>query len=345
MFDIYEFKGIRYAKYLILPVVLYILLIFSLVKKSLVIRVKPFLLPFYFLVLYSFFSLTINFQLRGVYEIFFIITSVLPFSLVKLSFKIKVFDYIDISLIILFLIRVLTKMLLSKEFVVINFIKSKSSFETVYCYIFAMFSIVYFLNKRIFFFLVNLIVMLLAFKRISLVAMLIITILILLPRKIRKFFLSPFLLTFMNLLIFFLIILFARGTFGLLIEDIFGVSANVLSMGRENIYKTVITHIGNDLNLLKIFLGNGFGYATFIAIEHTGYLLHSDILKIFLENGLVFSLFFFFIFYKVLENDLNRIIALYFNLILITENVIIYSHVLFFYFLIQEFVSKVTFEV
>ena len=110
-------------------------------------------------------------------------------------------------------------------------------------------------------------------------------------------------------------------------------------MGRKTFYSEVFNRAGNiswgGLGLGKIddIMFNFFG----IPVN-----LHSEVLKLYFEFGIIiFLLWLFLLFYKNLFSLKAAIILMYLNILLLTDNVFIYFEVMFyFYFFILIFLQR-----
>lgn len=133
--------------------------------------------------------------------------------------------------------------------------------------------------------------------------------------------------------------LIVSGTFDQFIFEKTGFNADRFLMGRKTLYTQAFEEAG-AYNLTGIGLGkiddamfNFYG----IAIN-----LHSEVLKNYFEFGIVlFILWMFIFFYKNLFSNKAAVILLYFNVLILTDNVFIYFEVMFyFYFLVLIFLSQ-----
>lgn len=214
---------------------------------------------------------------------------------------------------------------------------SVSSTESPYAFDFGLFAIYYFAKGRKMNCLLALIFTLISFKRIALlgVTLAFLTFFLLKrfyknPKHSRKVLLAA---TFVNVFIVINLYLFSSGSYDDLIERVFGVSANYLSQGRYELYQGIF----EEIHLSTLCVGLGFGFITHYLTINDAFLvnLHSDVLKIFLEFGAPFFVFWIFQLYKKTSKELGLLImTLYLNIMFLTDNVFIYFDVMLFYYLL-----------
>lgn len=177
----------------------------------------------------------------------------------------------------------------------------------------------------------SIIFMVLSFKRIAfagfLSSILLYNIINLIHSKYDRRFFS-IVLTGINFIYLWSLILLVDGSFDETISEIFGVSSNFLFMGRVDMY----TNIFSKLGYVDMF-GLGIGRVSDFLSNYSesgigeGILtnLHSDILKYYLEFGaIIFPIFLYnFIFY-LSRNLITFCYMVMVNIIFLTDNVSIY---------------------
>ena len=127
--------------------------------------------------------------------------------------------------------------------------------------------------------------------------------------------------------------LFVTGYFDDIIGEITGLSVNQVTMGRQGLYSGAMDVKSQNIVSIVMY-GIGLGnISTFINSD--GELLHNDVLRIFIENGLlVFSLFFLCLYKKLDLKEKGVIIVL--NVLFLTDNTFFYPPVIFTLFLMLD---------
>ncbi len=215
------------------------------------------------------------------------------------------------------------------------FLTSELESESNYSFQFGMFFLVFAWNNKKTLSLFSGFLLLLSFKRIAILAIVIIGLFYLIE-KISKGRLQPSrnkaLLFLFNALVVIILFSFFNGVFDDLILEMTGVSSNFLTLGRYDIYQDIFHHFGR-VELLGFGLGS---INTFLS--NAGYQLvnlHSDVLKVFFELGPILYVGWILLFYKYVTNFLTAALCIYMNILFFTDNVFIYFDVLFvFYFLV-----------
>jgi hypothetical protein len=143
-----------------------------------------------------------------------------------------------------------------------------------------------------------------------------------------------------NISVLFILFALSEGTFDEFIVTQIGISPGILFMGRLSVFKAVFDYTGN----IPI-IGKGLGYTTSILESGTlnvGLeLMHSDIIKYYIEFGLIGFSLLLFIFYRYgLLGGKSIYLVVYYNIIALTDNISIYMEVmLIFYFLLQSMLN------
>lgn len=154
-----------------------------------------------------------------------------------------------------------------------------------------------------------------------------------LPRHLRRLVLSRPILISIGFAVPALSVVFAQGAFDELIFDIFEQSANQFSNGRRFLYSNTLDEIAYKFSNY-ILSGVGFGKLNTINTEafRSQYLFHNDLLALVLEVGwLVYGCFIICLF--SLRSHQERALALFLLMLLTTDNVLVYQHVMMVYFL------------
>lgn len=215
------------------------------------------------------------------------------------------------------------------------FLTSELPTESNYAFQFGLFFLVFLhrRNKAYSFLALGLLV--LSFKRIAIAGVLLVIFLAIL-RKVSGHKLNPGqnkrLILLVNGVVVFLLFMFFAGTFDEFIEETFGVSSNFITQGRYNIYQDIFHRFGK-IDLL------GFGLGSInVFLSSTGYELvnlHSDLLKVFFELGPIVFFAWIYFFYKWTNTFLSAGLAIYLNVLFLTDNVFIYFDVMFVFYIVM----------
>lgn len=212
---------------------------------------------------------------------------------------------------------------------VYNLASSQSSFEGNFGFLFGALAVYAGLKRQKWVFLLALLGAALALKRIVLIAVLACWLVSLLPERIARRVLNPFVLVPVNLTIIAILMVYANHQFDYWLTFATGQSANQFGMGRQEIYAAVAHDIFAD-PLRYVLFGAGPGAAYDSLGKFLGAAnLHSDLLKIFFEYGLVMFSVFLWLGYRMRDVRV-RIMFLYANILYATDNVLIYHFFLFF---------------
>ena len=113
-------------------------------------------------------------------------------------------------------------------------------------------------------------------------------------------------------------------------------------MGRAAIYQLLI----DDFHLNSLSLNNLFGYGLGSA-DYTAFLYlnfnntHSDLLKLYIEGGLIFFIFYFYIIYQYYATNKNSFILIIItNIYYLADTTLIYSYYTIIYFLMMYYFHK-----
>lgn len=216
-----------------------------------------------------------------------------------------------------------------------SLIESRSRFESTYGFTLGLLALYFLIRKQYLWFAINVVFTVLAFKRIVLVALVLSIVAVLIPNRTKKLVLSPSVLTAIILIVLALFIEVALGTYDKLISAYFNVSANQLLMGRQELWSLIINKI--DFNYYD-FLLFGVGHSNVTSILQDVYhgrdiLFHSDLLLVLFEDGIIFLVLFV---YSLLAQKTisERYLSIFLCLSLLTDNILIYQHVMIPYLLL-----------
>lgn len=184
--------------------------------------------------------------------------------------------------------------------------------------------------------LLALVFFLLCFKRISFLAVIIGYGSYFIFFKLLKFdFNKKVIIRYIVLLNLFLITnmyLFINGFYSYLIKQYTGISVNHFTQGRFRIYNDAINYfsdkivLGSSLGITNIYLSEKFKDIAF---------LHSDLLKLILEIGIILFIFWLVSFMVINLNTKKSIpIIIYINILFISDNVFIYFDTLLVLYII-----------
>lgn len=138
-----------------------------------------------------------------------------------------------------------------------------------------------------------------------------------------------------NLLVITVIYQFINGAFDHAISAYLHVSANQLTAGRQVIYRELTYYLDSSV------FGVGLGKTTeimrsleFFKLEN----LHSDVLKLYTEIGIIGFLPFIWIFFYINSSSMaTLILAVFMNILWLTDNVFLYFQVMTVFYLLQSF--------
>ncbi len=312
------FELLRYVKYLIIPLVIFLFVVTK-------IEIKEVHKAFYVFLLTSFLSLFFS-NLDGIKDFIFILCYALPFLFIRDIYY--TVERVFLMTVVIFIIGVLVSGIGSFNF---SLIDSTSSFEShSFAFVFGLFSVYFLISKKWRWFLISLIFSILVLKRISLVAVLLCTLVTLIPRGFLYKILNWKVMLLFNSVVIYICYYITTDSFNDITIDYLGVSSSYLTMGRSVLYGEIFNYTNWDL--LSFIFGKGFGSTysllSVVAWEDKVHL-HNDILKIMYENGVLTLIIFLYFLYKVPLK--NRVFVLYINIIFFTDNTFTYTFVMFFF--------------
>lgn len=318
---------LRYSKYLIPLLVLLVTAIHS--NSFIGILKKRVLYPYLVLITYGTINLLINPSVDGFKNIFFIFVYCSPFLFFYCYFDEKFNRRIFYLLSTFFLIKVGFNY--NTHF---SLIDSQGIAEGTESFIFGFFFLYFFKLKDWRNALICLIFVILSLKRVVLFGCFICAVISIFEHRISDT-LKQYSVLLIALFLLVFMFLFGLGTFDKLIYEWFHVSPNYLTMGRSELYKIVV-YSSHDIK--HLLFGNGAGsvhQVVQVATKGMEDNLHSDILKLGYEYGVVI----YFTFFYLLSRMKMRGSLPFVMLILLafsTDNILIYPQVMFFciYFII-----------
>jgi hypothetical protein len=321
---------IKYVKYTV-PFLAIGYLFFANTKYRIYLSSIKICFPFVFLILCAMLnSLQIDFN--GLKDIFFIAASFILFAICKP----KSTNLFKINFIFIFAYILLRFNNFDFQNGQISLLKSESFVidEDNYSSLMGLFTIYSAYNGHILLFILNLALGLIDQKRIATLSVIIVLCIMPLQKRFKNSILNPIVMVLFNLILIVLLVLFTQKYFDPFINNILEIRPDVFAMGRNWIYKGVVDEIQNH-TFHAVTIGFGWGSVYPLAIKSGVTLcnLHSDILKIFFENGAIVFIGFFYLLYNT-KNRLVNLLSLYLNINFIADNILIFTHVMFFYFLL-----------
>jgi hypothetical protein len=319
---------LTYSKYFIFLLIMVLLIRNNVVWDG---RSAPFLLLLASGMLH-FWAVTFN----GLKDMFFIASYVIPFLVFQRQ-------YINGKLIFLgvLLVYVITVVFSWKGGFEFSLLDSKSTLEShSFAFVFGLFCVYFLLTKQKLYLLLAVIMSILVLKRISLIAIFLIFLISILPRGLKDKILSRWVLISANFAYLFFCVYISSPEFDNFSQTYFDVSSSYLTMGRSVLYDEVFSSIGSSF--FSWIFGNGFGSA-YEVLNFVSWVeklhLHNDVLRIFYEFGVIVFVLFFVYFYS--GSHSVRLLGLYLNVVMLTDNIIVYTFVMFvFLYLSRELISN-----
>lgn len=212
--------------------------------------------------------------------------------------------------------------------------KSQSSFEGSFSFMFGLLAPFALMEKRYRLFVCCLLMTILSLKRIAVIATISACVFVLLGEKRAKYILNPPVMIILNVLFLIIVLLYGYGVFDGFITELTGQSANQFGQGRRALLSLPATEIFSHPEHF-IFFGQGPGSTYILANKAVGSYgtaqrLHSDVLKLLYEYGVIFSCFFVWLMYSA-KSFATRVAFLYMNIIFLTDNTLIYAFMLFLF--------------
>lgn len=208
---------------------------------------------------------------------------------------------------------------------------SKSSFESSTSFVFGLLAVWAAVERRLGRALLALAMCILTLKRIVVLGAALTIVLTLLPRRWVDLLLRPVPMLLLNALYLWLVIQYSQGNFDRLIFEYTGQSGNQFGMGRQWAYQYPVQQLLRH-PIESVFYGVGPGGIYDLMKGGWSFLakvnLHNDSLKILVEYGGIVWLAFFTALYWLRDVRL-RLVMLFYNVLLLTDNCLIYTYVIF----------------
>lgn len=325
--------AIRYIFYVLPPIALIIWL--SDKDRSINFNAAPFVLLLIASVP-SIYDIDVNsFKMSYFTFVYAFVFSIFDFSKIEISFK-KCLMF----LVFIFLFNILLQGGGGRfSFSIAN---SESTFESTLAFPVGLIALYFFIAKKYLYSFLSLALCLLMLKRIVILALIISLFPKLCGVRVQRLIVNPYVVTIAGTIVTVLIIEFSKGSFDNIFVEYLDQSANQFSKGRQQLWAAT-------LDVLKfnyqdfIFWGVGQGKVTTL-LDKVSYTkdirLHSDLLLLLLQFGIVVFVLFLFLLNKHKSID-KRTVSLFLTMLLVTDNVLVYQHVMVFYFLILSQIERI----
>jgi hypothetical protein len=211
-----------------------------------------------------------------------------------------------------------------------SLLKSTSSFESTLSFPLSLMAAYWLLKKKYMLSLVNGVLMVLSLKRIAILAFLAVLLLVLLPKPMRKWLTHPTAILVSALAAVLLSVEFASGSFDEVILQVFGTSPDTIVLGRRTGWEQELDRVGYD-HASFFFYGIGHGGV---------FLLHNDLLAIVVQYGWIALMVFAYLLGRQ-GTVQERVMCLWLLVLLTTDNVLIYQHVMIpFLFVLRDLSNR-----
>ena len=332
-----RFGEVNYAIYLA-PIIVPML---WLLGEDVRLRLSRPILPFLMLCCLGALTL-INYEFNTVKKLYFILVYTSIFILVDFTKTHINPRLLAILFLFLFMLDMAFILAGGSTDIDVNFIASESTFESTLAFPLGLMTLFFFLRRDYLWFFILLIFSVLALKRIVLLAVLTAIIISLLPRRVSSFVTNPLVVSIIALLGVFFSIEFSRGELDQVIQAISGYPPNHFSQGRQELWSSLLQSVSFN-HFQFLFFGSGFGESARVmetVYSSSRILVHSDMLILVVDIGYVFTVLFVFLLVNM-DSLQGRILAIFLLLILFTDNVLIYQHLMIPYLLLQAQITRV----
>lgn len=272
---------------------------------------------------------------KKAYFVFAYTSVFILFDFRKANINVRVLNLVFCAVFLIFLFQRHALSLLQTD-LQFSLVDSKSQFENTLAFPFGVFAVFFLVNRKYFMFLLNLLLAALSFKRIVILALGVTVIAFFLPKKLKILIVNPYTITAAVATTLLVFIEVARGAYDNLIISFFGVSTNQLLMGRQSLWVQALDAVRYDHHDFLVY-GVGHGVVT-SKLQHlyrgADILLHSDFLLILLEHGFIGVLLFCFLLNSQ-KSYAERYMTLFLSILFLTDNVLIYQHVMLPYLMIM----------
>jgi hypothetical protein len=214
----------------------------------------------------------------------------------------------------------------------IDLLNSYSSFESNYAFLFAMLAPIAVLRRQWLVLVFVTFMAVICLKRIALLGGLAACLLMLVPPRIGDKLINRWTMLALNIIVLSLTMAYALGVFDYLISHYTGQSSNQFGQGRLSLQREASRQIMAEPYYFTFFgqgAGKAYQVAGLSAQQFTKSNMHSDVLKLAYELGLVFYVIYFYLLYSA-RNYYERVMYFYYNSLMYTDNALIYYGFLFF---------------
>lgn len=278
-----------------------------------------------------------QFNSRMVVELIFMTISILPFFV----FDFKNIDIKRINKFIIIIFLLIHGSSIGLKLDVESFLLSEtSSTETnISAFIFSMLFTFFLVKKDKRWMIINLAMSLIAFKRISFLSIIFIYIVYLF--SFHKKYKKNTIYIVVNLVVVLIFSFLASGIYDDFIMRTTGLPIGQFTQGRS-VFLAIIMEEINKNYFYSLFVGVGQGEVVNILEAELGAfeLFHNDIFKLFWEYGI----FLFIIILSALYKFNNKLLAIQFNIFMFTDNVLVYTPVLFTFLMLSNLLKKENLE-
>ncbi|HSW15177.1 MAG TPA: O-antigen ligase family protein [Solimonas sp.] len=209
---------------------------------------------------------------------------------------------------------------------------SQSSFEATTSFVFGVLAAWAVCERRWRPALLALVLCILTLKRIVALGAILAFVVMMMPRGWMDRLLRPIPMLLLNALYLYLIVKYAQGSFDRLIFDYTDQSSNQFGMGRQQLYHYPIETLLHEFWRIT-FIGLGPGSVYEVMKGGWGFLaktnLHNDSLKMLIEYGGIAWMAFFAVMYRPSQRFEQRVLMMFVNVMLLTDNALIYPYVIF----------------
>ncbi len=211
-------------------------------------------------------------------------------------------------------------------------------------FLFSLFAMYYFMTKQKRSFFVALIFSIISFKRIALLGLIIsisfYTYYFPKQRIIRQRTILVFIILFNLLFIYSAYLISYSFTLNDLSTSVFGMGINQITMGRSIMFQTVFEYTG-----AYSVWGIGLGYSERLLSNrfdvYSISLLHSDILKMYFELGIILFLYWIYNLTKIFSINAKALgMVMMINILFLTDNTLIYNEVMLLFYLLSGVLIK-----
>lgn len=223
-----------------------------------------------------------------------------------------------------------------------DFAASQSTLEGSFAFMFGLLAVVSMIERRWWCFAACVFFAFLTLKRIAILAVAVVFLVWITRHRFGAWILRPVVMIPVNIAAVFLLLLYGSGALDSVITLLTGMDANQLGMGRKTLLSMPSREIlGAPESFLFFGAGPGSGYdltSQTLRYAISKVNLHSDLVKILYEYGFVVFCLFFGLAYRT-KSYSGRVVFLYINILLLTDNVLIYYFLIAAYVIVSRSVS------